>query len=161
MAMTMKTDGLDELGKQLARMGDKAQDIASSALFDGAGVMADGINGGVKNIRTDTFRYAAGGKTRLPSPQEKAALERKAGIAKFRKSTDGVDTLVGFGRSGYTQIAGKRKATIVIARSINSGTSFMKRQPVIRKAVTQNTAAAEKAIISKANQMIEEITTGQ
>ena len=63
MAMTMKTDGLDELGKQLARMGDKAQDIASGALFNGTGVMADGINGGVKSIRTEPFTYAAGGRT--------------------------------------------------------------------------------------------------
>ena len=69
-----------------------------------------------------------------------------------------MDTLVGLAKSGYTQVAGKRKPVAVIARSINSGTSFMQKQPVIRQAVTGAKASAEAAIISKAETMIEEIT---
>ena len=158
MAMTMKTEGLDALGQQLAKLGEQARDIASGALYDGAGVMADAVNAGIGKIRTAPFKYATGNEKRLPSPQEKAALKRKAGIAKFRKDTDGVDTLVGLAKSGYTQVAGKRKPVAVIARSINSGTSFMQKQPVIRQAVTGAKASAEAAIISKAETMIEEIT---
>lgn len=158
MAMTMKSEGLDELGSRIAQLGIRAQEIASAALYDGAGVMAGALKKGVNSIETESFKYAPSGKTRKPSPQEKAALQRKVGIAKFHKNGSEVDTLVGMGRSGYCQISGKKKPVIVVARSINSGTSFMEKQPVIRKAITQNKAAAEAAIVAKADAMINEIT---
>lgn len=158
MAMTMETVGLDELGRKLADMANRAQEVASGALFDGAGVVADALNAGIKSIRTEPFQYAEPGKTRLPSPQEKAALDRKVGIARFRKNGSEVDTLVGISYdSGYTQIAGKQKSVAVIARSINSGTSFMQKQPVIRRAASQSRGKAEAAIVAKAEQMINEI----
>ena len=161
MAMTMETVGLDQLGRMLAQLNNKAQEIASGALYDGAGIVANAMNAAVQSIRTEPFRYATEGKMRLASPQEKAALERKIGITKFRKSGSEVDTMIGIsGTSGYTQIAGKQKAVRVIARSINHGTSFMHKQPVFRKAKTQSQEPAKEAIVSKAEQMINEIING-
>ena len=99
---------------------------------------------------------------RMPSPQEKAALERKVGIAKFRKNGSEVDTLIGISYdSGYTQISGKPKSVAVIARSINSGTSFMKKQPVFRRAKSQSQNAAKAAIVAKAEEMFDEIINGK
>lgn len=158
MAMTIKTDGLDQLAKMLAELGNKAQEVASGALFDGAGIVADAMNNGIRSIRTESFKYAKDGQTRLPSPQEKAALDRKVGIAKFRKSGSEVDTLIGISYgSGYTQISGKQKPVAVIARSINSGTSFMQKQPVFRRAKSQSQKKAQNAIVAKAEKMINEI----
>jgi len=159
--MTINTDGLDDLGRMLAQIGNRAQEVASCALFDGAGIVANALNAGIKKIRTEPFKYAPEGQTRLPSPQEKAALERKVGIARFRKDGEGVDTLIGISYdSGYTQISGKQKAVSVIARSINSGTSFMKKQPVFRQAVNSAKAEAQNAIVSKAEKMFNEIIGG-
>lgn len=157
----METVGLDQLGRTLAALGDRAQDVASGALYDGADIVADAMNAAIQSIQTEPFKYAAEGKMRLASPQEKAALERKIGIAKFRKSGSEVDTLIGIsGASGYAQIAGKKKAVRVIARSINSGTSFMKKQPVFLKAKTQSQGPAKEAIVAKAEKMINEIING-
>ena len=161
MAMTMKTEGMDQLNQLMAALGNRAQEVASGALFDGAGVMANAITKAVSEIKTAPFKYAAGGRTRLPSPEEKAALEGKTGIAKFRNTGEEVNTIIGINaRSGYADVNGKQKPVPLIARSINSGTSFMKKQPVIRKAVTQNRAAAEQAMIAKAEKMFSEITKG-
>ena len=77
---------------------------------------------------------------------------------KFRKNGSEVDTLIGISYdSGYTQIAGKQKAVAVIARSINSGTSFMKKQPVFRRAKNSAQGAAKAAIVAKAEKMFDEI----
>ena len=158
MAMTIKTDGLDELARMLAELENRANEAASAGLFDGAGIVADALNNGINSIQTAPFKYAPEGQTRLPSPQEKAALQRKVGIAKFRKSGSEVDTLIGISYdSGYTQIAGNAKSVAVIARSINSGTSFMKKQPVFRRAVSQSKSAAQAAIVAKVEQMFDEI----
>ena len=161
MAMVMNTEGLTEVSEMLTRMGDRAQDVASGALFDGAGVVADAFTAAVNSIRTAPFKYARPGETRLPSPEEKAALLGKSGVARFRKNGSEVDTVIGIsGSAGYADVAGTPKAVRLIARSINSGTSFMVKQPVFRKAKSQSTKAAEAAIVAKAETMFEEIIKG-
>lgn len=158
MGMSISTAGLTELNQLLGKLGARAQDVASGALFDGAGIVADAFTSAVSGIETAPFKYARPGKTRLPSPEEKAALEGKTGIAKFRKDGSEVNTLVGFNpNSGYADVAGHTKPVPVIARSINSGTSFMKKQPVFRKAVSKSREPAQQAIVAKAEQMLEEI----
>lgn len=161
MAMRIKTDGLTEVGEMLARLEGKAQEVASGALYDGAGIVADAFSAAVRSIRTEPFRYAPPGKTRLPSPEEKEALMGTTGIAKFRKSGGEVDTVIGISAdAGYADVAGKPKAVRLIARSINSGTSFMKKQPVFRRAKSQSQNAAKAAIVAKAEQMFDEIING-
>lgn len=158
MAMTMKVDGLDELSRKLSTLGDRAEEVAARALYDGAGVMADAYAQAVDNIHAEPFRYAFGGQKRYPSFEEKAALQGKTGIAKFDKNGTEVNTAVGIKDAGYADVAGKKKAVRKIANAINSGTSFMQKQPVFRKAATQARGAASAAIVAKADQLIQEIT---
>ena len=157
MAMTMKVEGLDELSRKLAQLGDKAEEVASRALYDGAGVMADAYAQAVNSIQTEPFRYAFGDRKRPPSPEEKAALKGKTGVAKFDKNGTEVNTAVGVNGAGYVNIGGKQKAVRKIANAINSGTSFMVKQPVFRRAVTQAKVAASAAIVAKADQLFDEI----
>lgn len=157
MAWSMKTEGLTELSEMLGQLADQAEKVASGALFDGAGIVADAFNSAVNSIQTERFTHKK--NHRLPSPEEKASLQGKTGIAKFRKNGSEVDTIIGFTRdAGYTQLGNRKTAVIAIARSINSGTSFMTKQPVFRKAARSASSAAKAAMIAKADQMIEEIT---
>ena len=159
MAMTISTEGLTEVSEMLAKLGDRAQEVASGALFDGAGVVADAYRRAVESIRTEPFR----GKRdhRLPSPEEKNALIGKTGIAKFSRDGGEVNTVIGIsGSAGYADIAGNKRAVRLIARSINSGTSFMQKQPVFRKAVNDSRTAAERAIASRAEKEFEKIIKG-
>lgn len=158
MALTMQVEGMEELSRKLTALGDKAEEVAARALYDGAGVMADAYAQAVQSIHAEPFRYAFGGRTRAPSPEEKAALQGKTGIAKFDKNGSEVQTAVGLKASGYVTIAGKQKAVKAIANAINSGTSFMAKQPVFRRAASQAKGAASAAIVAKADQLIEELT---
>ena len=161
MGMTISTEGIGELGEMLAKLGAKADEVASYSLYEGAGVVADAYKSAVNGIATEPFKYAPPGKTRLPSPEEKAALMGKSGIATFQKSGDEVNTLIGIsGAAGYANVNGKPKAVRLIARSINSGTSFMKKQPVFRKAASGSKSAAQGKIVSKAEEMFNEIIGG-
>ena len=165
MAMTIKTDGLDDLGRMLANLGNQAQDVASGALFDGAKVVADAFTAATKSIKTEKFSYVArpelAGKMRYASPDEKAALMGKSGIAPFRKDGGEVDTIIGIsGASGYATVGGKKKAVRLIARAINSGTSFMHKQPVYRNAKSKCQKTAQAAIVAKAEEMFDKIING-
>lgn len=164
MAMTVSTSGIEKLEKMLQSLGDRAPDIAAQALYDGADVMADAYTraaGSVKAKKRQHFEPDGQdpSKARYPTPEEKEAL-KKIGVSRFHKDADGVDTIVG-PADGYTTIGGKKKAIRLIARSINSGTSFMKKQPVFRQAVSRNRKAAKDKIVSTAEGLINEIINGK
>ena len=184
MPYRVSTEGMKELEQMLRDAGNAAQGAASAGLYEGAGVIADAVSKAVHGIAAAPFKYAAGGNKRQPSQEEKAILEAAPkGVAKFKKTGVSVDTSVGFNQAGYAAItwnharSGARtkykvregkakqakyanggtssKPVPVIANAINSGTSFMEKQPFFRKAVSQNSGKAKKAIEDKLLQMIE------
>ena len=157
MPYTLKVEGMDEITAMLKKAENGAQGIAARALYVGAGIVADEISKGARGVNTSRFRYANGWQ-RDPSPEEKAAIvSAGVGISKFTKTGNEVDTSVGYSQSGYAEINGKRKAVAVIANSINSGTSFMKKQPFIRKAASQTKAKASSAIEKEITALVEDM----
>lgn len=159
MAMTMEIKGFEELDRMLAELGSKATEVAKKSLYDGAGIMADAFTAAVNSIQTEPFK----GKrdSRLPSPEEKQALIGRTGIARFNVTGGEVNTIVGVTEAGgYAKIGSEKKAVRLIARSINSGTSFMAKQPVFRKAKNAAQKNATAAIVAKAEEMYNEIING-
>jgi len=177
MAYNVSTEGMDELSRTLGSLGNAAQGVAAAALYEGAGMMADAVSSGIEGISTDLFRYAKDGQQRKPSPEEKAILRGagKAGIAKFTKGGTSVDTSVGFNNAGYAAVSWKTrksrttyemngqtvKPVPMIANAINSGTSFMQKQPFFRKAVSRTQAKAKARIESEVLRMLEDAANKQ
>ena len=160
MPMTMKTEGMEELETMLKKLGDNAGRAAATGLYEGAGVMAEEIKGSAANIRTAPFHYAVFIQRQV-SPEEKAVVQSGIGIARFDQGSDGVNTSVGYGRrSGYAMMAGRMKPIPKIANAINSGTSFLKKQPFVRKAVDSGSPKASDAIVKKIEEKINEMTGG-
>jgi len=157
MPYTLKVEGMDELTAMLAKAEESAQGIAAQALYAGAGVVADEISKGARGLTTSRFRYANGWQ-RQPSPEEKeAVVSAGVGISKFKNTGNAVNTSVGYSQSGYADVNGKRKAVALIANSINSGTSFMKKQPFVRKAASQSKTKASEAIEKEITERTEQI----
>ena len=152
MAYTMKVDGMEEISEKLTQLAERAPAVASGALYEGAGIMADEVAKAADSINTKPFHYAVF-ITRDPSPEEKAVVMAGggAGIAKFQKNGSEVTTSVGYGRQGYAELNGKQVPIAKIANAINSGTSFMRKQPFIRKAANSGSGKA----LEKMRQSIE------
>jgi hypothetical protein len=86
----------------------------------------------------------------------------RTGIARFKEGGGEVDTLIGVTEAaGYAYIGHTKKAVRLIARSINSGTSFMDKQPVFRKAKNAAQGAAKAATVAKAEKLLDEIINGK
>ena len=153
MPYQIKVDGMAEISEPLDKMDEKAPGVAAKALYEGAGIMADEIKKDAATIRTAPFKWASSreGQTRLPSPEEKEiVMQAAAGIAKFNKNGTEVDTSVGYRNAGYAQLKGKTVPIPKIVNSINSGTSFMSKQPFVRKAASsggKKAIAAMKEVI--------------
>ena len=138
MGYELKVDGMAEISETLSKLEERAPAVAAKALYEGAGIMADEVKKSADSIRTAPFKWASSsGETRLPSPEEKEIVQQAAaGIAKFDKNGTEVQTSVGFRNAGYAQLKGKTVPIPKIVNAINSGTSFMKKQPFVRKAAT-------------------------
>lgn len=158
MPYTLKVEGMENITGMLKQAGEAAEGIAAQALYKGAGIVADEISREARGVTTKPFRYANGWQ-REPSPEEKAAIVAAgaAGIAKFQKTGNEVNTSVGYSRSGYAMVAGKLKPIPKIVNAINSGTSFMKKQPFIRKAVSKSQSKATDAISAEVERLVAEI----
>ena len=158
MGFTIEVSGMEELIMKMDKLEDKGRSVASRALYEGAGLVADSVSSAVDSIATEEFHYTKFG-TRLPSPEEKAILKQaKKGVAKFRKSKDSVNTSVGMENSGYGTLKGKTKPIPLIANAINSGTSFMSPQPFFRRAAEQSAGAAAAAIESGIESRLDELS---
>ena len=146
MPFVMEIDGMAEVSEMLTKLEEDAPKIAAKALYEGAGIMADEIKKGAESIRTAPFKYAKEG-TRLPSPEEKEiVMQAGVGIAKFNKEGAEVDTSVGYRNAGYADLNGKQKPIPMIVNAINSGTSFMTKQPFVRKAASSGGKKAMEAM---------------
>ena len=158
MPYEMKVDGMVEISELLEELDSKAPAVAAQALYEGAAVMRNGLQKQAETIRTAPFKYAKGGETRLPSPEEKEiVIQAGIGVAKFDKNGTEVNTSVGYSNAGYAELDGKTRPIPVIVNSINSGTSFMKKQPFIRKGANTNAQKAMTAMSEKIENALNEI----
>lgn len=158
-AYHIEAEGITELTEMLSAAGNAAQSVASVGLYEGARVVADGVSKEVRGISTEPFKYAAGGRKRKPSPEEKGALlgAGAAGVAKFKKNGLSVNTSVGFNRAGYAIINGRRgtkartnyrydakTGKVVHASKAGKGTQNVKPIPLIANAINHGTGFMEK-----------------
>lgn len=156
MPYEMKVDGMVEISELLGKMENEAPKVAASALYEGAGIMADEIRKGADTIKTGQGSDRS--EARYATPEEKEiVLKAAAGIAKFNKNGTEVDTSVGFRNAGYAQLNGKTVPVPLIVNSINSGTSFMHKQPFIRKAANKATPKAMQAMRDKIEESFEKM----
>ena len=187
MAWGINMTGMNELIQSLDKLPKEGARIASEALYEGAGVVADSVSRAGNSIRTQPFKYAKGGAKRLPSPEEKAlVVNARHGVARFRKTGVNVQTKVGYQQLGYGAITWNHAKTLnsrtkykqgangrmvhasrgtgqsmkpipLIINSINSGTSFMVRQPFMNKAISQSNAPAKAAMENGIKSRLDEL----
>lgn len=144
MPYTVKTEGMDEINAMLGKLEQGVNGIAAQAVYEGAGIIADELKSQAKGIRTAPFKYATHGNRRLPSPEEKEAILSAGGIARFNNEGGAeIQTSVGYSNAGYAEVAGRIKPIPLLVNAINSGTSFMRKQPFVRKA---NSSGGKKAV---------------
>lgn len=160
MAVDVKIEGMAEISEMLTKLETDAPKMAARMLYRGAAEVMNEVKRQEDAIETTEFRYASRGGTRKPSPEEKAVIQGKAGIAKFDKNGSEIGTSIGYGNSGYAMLKDRRVPVAKIANSINSGTSFMKKQPFIRKAANAAGRRAEEAMKAEFDRITEEITGG-
>lgn len=140
--------GLNDYIKSIKRMGKVSDDIIHKGVYKGAGIIADAIKDEIKDIPVDNGYGSPEKPISGISNRQKADLIEGMGIAPIQEDSDFVNAKVGWGGYGRdkTKKYPKGVPNQVIARSVNSGTSFRKKNPFVNRAVTKNKKTAVKAM---------------
>lgn len=140
--------GLDEAMKRLEELGARTDELMSKALYEGAKVMADGLKDAIRALPEDSGFKKAGELRNVVDPKDKEDMLSHMGISRFRNETGRVYARISF--DGYGQIATKKfpngRPVVLIARSINSGSSVRMKHPFIKPTVNQYKSAAMDAM---------------
>lgn len=151
-------DGINRISDKFREVEHSLDKIYNSALYDGAGIVADEVAKGIDGIPIETNKKG-GQKWGTPehpltgiTPEQKQDLKDGFGVARFKTEGGMISTSVGFEGYGHDGFP-----IPFLARTIESGTSFRKKHPFVRPAFNRVKKAAVEAVKDKMLKRINEI----
>lgn len=152
----LKMQGLEKYEQQLLKLKDISREAIGQAIYDGAGIVADQVMANIQSLPVDERGYTKEGTLHGVTSLQKAGLAEGFGIAKLQDEGGYAHVKLGF--NGYNGVKSKRypngQPNSMIARSVNSGSSFRDRIPFVDNAVNAKKSAAEQAMIKKFDSVI-------
>lgn len=147
--------GVDEYLSKLEHLDKVTPGMIGMGIYEGAKIVADAIRAETEALPTQEGKVKEG-KRRDPTPEEKQGLLDGLGISK-KKVTDGfVNVKIGF--HGYNSHTTKKypngQPNLMIAASIERGTTFMNKHSFVSKAIKKSRAQAEQAIADKIDELL-------
>lgn len=137
--------GLDEYVEKLNDIQAHTKEFCGLALYNGADVLADAVKAEIIALPTDNRPYVKNGMKTGPSAKQKTGLIDGFGIAKMRDEGTSYNVKLGF--DGYNSVVTdawpKGQPNSMIARSVESGTSFMAPNKFMSKAINGSKGRAE------------------
>lgn len=142
---TWKFQGLDQYIAKLERLTAHTEESMKRVVWEGARVVADGIHSSLNGIPVQD-EYVREGETRVGvSSEDKATIVDNFGLAHMWNEGNSIVTKAGF-----------NKNSIGLIRKVESGTSYMKKHPVVRQGANRVKGAAEQAMKAQLDEEIQQ-----
>ena len=162
---TWTVAGFDKYFKKLAAMQISTEPIMKAAIYDGVKLAADEVRKSIQALPEQKGWKPEGSTTAAVRPEEKAALLQGLGVTPINVVDDDfLNAKIGF--SGYytdkyyyryQSGTGKGVPITLIARALESGTSFSPKIPFMRKTTIKVKKAVVEAMDKKLNKEFEKI----
>lgn len=152
--------GIDNYIKQLNKLQQSTKDgVVGKTVYAGAAVVADSVRRAIQDLPVGDGRAQGGGLVDTVTLPQKAGLLNGFGISRMKDDNGFVNVKLGF--DGYnstrTEKYPRGQPNALIARSVNSGTTFRKKTKFVDKAVNSARKAAETAMDAACSREIEKI----
>lgn len=157
---TFQFGGIDNYIKQLNKLQQSTKDgVVGKTVYAGAEVVADSVRRAIQALPVGDGRAQGGGLVDTVTLPQKAGLLDGFGISRMKDDDGFVNVKLGF--DGYnstrTEKYPRGQLNALIARSVNSGTTFRKKTKFVDKAVNSVKKAAETAMDAACSREIEKI----
>lgn len=154
---TFEFGGIDTYIKQLDKLQAATKDgVIGKTVYAGADVVANSVRSAIQSLPEGKEGDAGLGAV---TPAQKRGLLEGFGISKMRDDNGFVNVKLGF--DGYNSVKTKKypkgQPNALIARAVNSGTSFRKKTRFVDKAVTASKKTAKAAMDAACSREIEKI----
>lgn len=160
--------GLDGYMDKLSALEKSTDDIVETTVKAGAKVSADAMRAEIESLPTSdhdgrpwfgTPKHLARG----PSEAQKQGLLESLGITPVSDDGKGlINAKVGF--DGYNGVRSEQwpdgEPNLLIARAVNSGTSFMEANPFAKAAYSKSSGKARREMKKTAEEEIKKVTKG-
>ena len=151
--------GLEEYSAKLNRLSALSRDkVIGAAVYDGAAIVADAVKAEIQALPVDDS-HDKKSKKDGPSSEVKQALLEHMGVAPLQDDNGFVNVKVGF--DGYAGTATTKyprgKPVPMLARAVQSGTSFMEGHAFVKDAVRKSRKRAEAAMKERVEKEIQDI----
>lgn len=156
--MTFK--GLKEYELKLSKLEADTKKICGKAIYAGAGTVADSVKSAINSLPVSKNEHGNSDHMLdgITATQKKGLIDG-FGISPLEDDSGYYNVKLGF--DGYNSTKTKKypkgQPNILIARAVTSGTSFRKKNPAIRKAVSQAKNPAESTMGEVLDQEIKSI----
>lgn len=155
--------GLSDYELMISKLSKDVDDIAGKAIYAGAGIVADAIKENIKAL--PIVRGYGTEKDPLPggvTAPQKAGLIDGMGISPMQDDGGYLNVKIGF--DGYnatkTDKYPQGQPNQLVARGVESGTSWKQKKPFIRPAINASKSRAEAEMARILDQEIEKVTKG-
>lgn len=161
---TMEIKGIEEYAEQLEKISDSKKFIGK-IIYKGAKVMTDAMDKSIDKIPTEkSIKKGMPKRGTKENPingltaAQKSDLHKGLGIAKKQIVAGKTNVKIGFDGYGSTPTRKYRDGVpnILLARSVTSGTSFRKKNPAIRNAITRAKKKTLEAMDQEAEKILQE-----
>lgn len=160
--------GLDAYMKKLSALEKSTDAIIETTVKAGAKVSADAMRAEIESLPTSEhdgkpWFGTSGHLARGPSEAQKQGLLESLGITSVGDDGKGlINAKVGF--DGYNSVRSKQypdgEPNLLVARAVNSGTSFMKANPFAKAAYSKSSGKARREMKKTAEEEIKKVTKG-
>lgn len=162
MAKVTFKNGDDYIAK-LSKLSGKAKtNVIGPAIYSGADVVTNEIRDQLEKMPTDESYGTPSKPAKGISKYQKEGLLRSLGVASMQDDGGFLNVKIGF--DGYNGIATKRwpkgQPNQMVARAAESGTSWMRKNQPIKKAISKSKNTAITAMKETADKNIEKIMKG-
>lgn len=155
--------GLNDYELMISRLTKDVDSVAGKAIYAGAGIVADAIKENIKAL--PVVRGYGTEEKPLPggvTAPQKAGLIDGMGISPMQDDAGYLNVKIGF--DGYnatkTEKYPQGQPNQLVARGVESGTSWKQKKPFIRPAINASKSRAEAEMARILDQEIEKITKG-
>lgn len=157
--------GWNEYSDQLRKLENKTSFVAERVLYEMAGYLYREIRRRLEAMPTITDNMGKGRFKQnkqfeaLTVAQKKGLLD-SLGIAPFRDEISNINTRIGF--DGYNEVKTKKypngQPNVLIARSLEVGTSYLPKHPFIKPAVSAAKSELDKIATTTCDREIAKLT---
>lgn len=157
----VNNEAINSYLSMLKKMQVNSNEIIRKAIYPAAGIMADAIKNEIDNLPTVHPRKKGTETNKLQgiTSKQKEGLQESLGISPMKEENGIISTKIGF--DGYNGVKTKNfphgQPNVMIARSINSGTSFREKTQFMDKAIRKNRKKVEKEIEKQFDEQIKKI----